>query len=73
MSKSQSVKDALADAETLRSNVPHPSTAYLMLWLANGARGGRMKKAIRRSIWQAGRLATDMAHAAFRAVPGLRG
>jgi hypothetical protein len=71
----QSVLDALADAETLRLNVP---------WIGGPRRKTPRYNVVRHGVWDADRwgwlartslsdhAAVNAARAAFRAVPGLR-
>lgn len=71
---SQSVKDALADAETLRLN---DVTALAASDVVDaGCNGGAaiytMRHETARPVYWAGRYAEIAASAAFRAVPGLR-
>ncbi len=72
---SQSVKDSLADAETLRLNAATCGHSLKYAWKYGGMaelnindRGGFLHNAN-----QAGVCATEAARAAFKAVPGLRG
>lgn len=73
----QSVKDALADAETLRAVVRQSGASLSELWLhplfRASVTGFRCAKLIRRR-WsnRAYAEAVAGAHAAFRAVPALR-
>jgi hypothetical protein len=75
---SQDVMDALADAKTLRlfaeTAWPDDEGLGLRLWWADGSRGGRMVKAIKRGAYfNAYRMASQLAWAAHQAVPGLLG
>jgi hypothetical protein len=74
----QARADAMADAETLRM---FPALRYHREELANAESQGMLcalfiRRALvhrRSSITQPVRFARDAAHAAFRAVPGLKG
>lgn len=84
MTKSQQARaDALADAETLRRNVPccredrivkAEHQVHADLWLAawQGERAATLPYPLETADQQAA-CARIAAHAAFRAVPGLRG